>query len=216
MIARDLEMRRAMRWPFYFLSSLSLVAGILATVRTYEISKTTQPPVYTYDTFCATVLAILEQNFGIVAANVLPMGPLFSRRRPRINRAPSRVSGISNRSGHVGWVSSNDSTTNLKRSSALVIEGPRRASFETSASNRSHLDVDSRSLRDSWNVSDGWPRGIIKTVEVEVIEEDLADIEMAPGGRSSRISTLTVEHDWEAMLRAGPTPIPSRGPSRQD
>ncbi|KJR86750.1 uncharacterized protein SPSK_02414 [Sporothrix schenckii 1099-18] len=80
MIVRDLEMHQKMRWPFYFLSSLSLLAAIFATVRTYETSQTVRG-IYTFDTFFASVLSILEQNVGIVAANILSLGSLVWKKQ---------------------------------------------------------------------------------------------------------------------------------------
>ncbi len=178
-------------------------AAIFATVRTYETSQTI-PGVYTFDTFFATALAVLEQNVGIVAANVLPMGPLFSRRQRAAIRAESRMDrlpGASNRSS-------------VKRTSMLIIEGPRKVGFEDTESSRGIMDSDNKSIAESVHSSDGWPRGIIKTVEVEVVEEDIADFERAGdgGGRGSRMSTLSIERDWAAILRT--TPPGSRGPSR--
>ncbi|CAK7197510.1 hypothetical protein SEUCBS139899_000157 [Sporothrix eucalyptigena] len=329
MIVRDLEMHQKMRWPFYFLSSLSLVAAIFATVRTYETSQTV-PGVYTFDTFFATVLSILEQNVGIVAANVLPMGSLFWKRQAAATRGMDRrgrtnvnaarngnaprndqqnpfesgavsVHSTTNRGdeeydlddtesdlGESGVAHPDSSRSSIKRSSMLIIEGPREVDYEesvrstrgertatrttmskhTKSTKTKHADTPlrtilnrsaslmSRSGREQHRsggdgVSDGtdadltgsaWPRGIIKTVEVEVVEEDIASVlpaahlqqqnhrrlpSNASGviitsdathhhGRSmSRHSRMDSDNDWAALLRAGPTPPGSRGPSRQ-
>lgn len=62
---------------------------------------------------------------------------------------------------------------------------------------------------------EAWPRGIIKTVSVEVVEEVNPDHVPHAGGSSTAAketnggdhrnsSGSAVEQDWEAMLRAGP------------
>lgn len=87
-----------------------------------------------------------------------------------------------------------------------------------------------------------WPRGIIKTVEVQVVEEDIATLPNQAIRRQNRISSASTvnniisgmpsfplvadirlsrhsrmgsDSDWTSLLRAGPTPPISRGPSRQ-
>ncbi|KLU80970.1 hypothetical protein MAPG_00066 [Magnaporthiopsis poae ATCC 64411] len=82
LILRDLEIDQTTGWLFYVLSGLSLAAGTFATAQTYEYSQIpTQSAVFTYVHFISSLLAILEQNTAIVAANVLPMGALLSRMR---------------------------------------------------------------------------------------------------------------------------------------
>ena len=206
------------------------------------------------------MLAILEQNVGIVAANVLPLGPLFSRRQRAIARAESRAAG----SLTTGRRSARDS---LKTPSLLIIQGNSKDSFDEASSSRPI--VDSRESERAHHGRDGsgsalggarsgsrmgsrqghrgeaggrhhrressdlsslaggggsdWPRGIIKTVEVEVVEEDLADVNrgahLLPERGASRMSMFSFDQDWANMLRLGPgggTPEPgSRGPSRQ-
>lgn len=58
------------------------------------------------------------------------------------------------------------------------------------------------SPRESFDM-EAWPKGIIKTVSVEVVEEDNPDIPQ--GAKVSTVSDINIEQDWEAMLRAGPT-----------
>ena len=53
---------------------------MLATVRTAETSQTVYG-VYTFDTFSATLLSILEQAVGIISANVLPIASFIWARR---------------------------------------------------------------------------------------------------------------------------------------
>ncbi|KAL1896591.1 hypothetical protein Sste5346_004625 [Sporothrix stenoceras] len=335
MIVRDLDMHQKMRWPFYFLSSLGLLAAIIATVRTYKTSQTV-PGIYTFDTFFAMILSIFEQNVGIVAANVLPMGSIFWKRqaatqmdrRGRINANANTNSASRNVRGgngqqnpfESGAASVHSTTTrreefdfddtesdlgesglsrpdsshsSIKRSSMLIIEGPRERDYDENRRNRSernltqntrtrstettkhtkstkhkHSDTPLRTIlnrsaslmsragRDRRsadvaastdedpNGANFWPRGIIKTVEVEVVEEDIATLDQqlpqhrrlpsntsgvvvtsnpsndtghGHGRSMSRHSRMDSDNGWAALLRgATPTPPPgSRGPSRQ-
>jgi hypothetical protein len=205
-------------------------AGIFATVRTYEASQAVRYN-YTFDAWFSSILQVLEQNIGIVAANVLTMGPLFSRRQRDAIRAESRATMRSR------------SSTN-KTPSLLIIQGNRDGSFDdderpiisdrdrrgrqgmgsrmgnhSRASNRD----DAASIRSANGGNGGgqmtWPRGIIKTVEVEVFEEDIADVGAGnlPARGESRMSMLSFDQDWANMLRGGGlSPGPgSRSASRQ-
>ncbi len=334
MIVRDFEMRQQLRWPFYLLSSLSLMyvlsaslfgwyhpltqlrAAIFATVRTYETSQTV-PGVFTYDTFFATVLSILEQNIGVIAANMLPVSMLFWATQHQGMQGESLVNAARNgeqpgrtesgdwnpfESGAASITSSRrggdnesvyagsdlgdgrQSRSSSKRGSMLIIEGPREADYNMQNSNgntengtvmdssnfnnnstdtRSEARHDTtfrailnrsasrmmRSGRDSaasrHSLDEGvpqesfWPRGIIKTVEVEVVEEDITHVPLqdyrpsssasgaiAMNGNSNHAGAIdsraslhsrmdSYSNDWAVMLRAGPTPPASRGPSRQ-
>lgn len=53
--------------------------SIFATIRTYARAHYV-PDVFTYNHFLGTIMSILEQNVGIVAANLLPIGLLFEHR----------------------------------------------------------------------------------------------------------------------------------------
>ena len=80
-------------------------------------------------------------------------------------------------------------------------------SFDTSGSQEWEAeayelkDQGGRGVRDSYD-PEAWPKGIIKTVSVEVVEEDNPDI--PEGAKIVTVSDVNVEQDWEAMLRAGP------------
>jgi hypothetical protein len=200
--------------------------GILATARTYETSQVGGLSIYTFDTFCAEILAVFEQNLGIVAANILPAGAFFSRGVRRDahllrNKSPSRagssmtITRVSSRaSSRRGGISSTRSSLlDPKRSTTLIIEGPRRISYDTTeeagiAIREYEMETRSvRSLRDSYGDPEAWPKGIIKTVSVEVIEEDNPDVQMpkaTAGGPMTRISDTSMEQDWETILRGGP------------
>ncbi|KAB5586172.1 hypothetical protein GE09DRAFT_1049155 [Coniochaeta sp. 2T2.1] len=238
MILRESDMQRHPRWPSYALSALSFAVGILATARTYETSRIGGLSVYTFDTFCAEILAVFEQNVGIVAANLLPTGAFFSFRSVRQGttsssslrgKAPSRAessrtitrvssgSRASSRShnhrrgGGGGISSTRSSLADPERSTTLIIEGPRRVSYDTSSR---EYEMEARSVRgaarDSYNGGgvggiEAWPRGIIKTVSVEVTEEDNPDMAVAPEKKSRNSNGSSMEQDWETMLRGGPT-----------
>lgn len=152
-----------------------------------------------------------------MAGNVLPMGPLFSSRARRLDRSPrlllpSRTgSNAAARSARYSTDDESASSINMKRSSVLVIEGPRRVSFDAASSRLSQdfggANATARSAsrgsdRDRERGSAEWPRGIIKTVSVHVVEEDITDYERELA--ASRASGRTGEMDWEAMLRGGP------------
>jgi hypothetical protein len=195
--------------------------------------------------------ARLEQNVGIVAANALPMGPLFSRRARQFSRAKTPGADSTRTMARLGSRPSTRQGTNygsrpgtsrstnskrssfidLKRSTTLIIEGPRRMSLDvTDMRDDGYDDIDSdgRSIRseDGFDL-EAWPNGIIKTVSVEVIEETNPD--HVPGGHShtpsstsigvgsirdgsragirghsAKGSEVSIEQDWETMLRQGP------------
>jgi hypothetical protein len=120
------------------------------------------------------------------------------------SRASSRPGGIS---------STRSSIVDPKRSTTLIIEGPRRVSYDTSGDigGVREYELEARSIGSAQDSLDpeAWPRGIIKTVSVEVIEEDNPDMQVskgANGGEISRISDTSMEQDWETMLRGGPAP----------
>ena len=52
--------------------------------------------------------------------------------------------------------------------------------------------------------TEAWPRGIIKTVSVEVVEEDNPDIRREGPEKSRNSNGSGMEQDWETMLRGGP------------
>jgi len=162
---------------------------------------------------------------GLIAANVLTLGPLFSptarnmlssgssrsgkapsragSTRP-ITRASSRASSF--RRGATSRTSNRSDTdrdVDFKRNS-LIIEGPRRDSFDSNSSKRNNFidgpddDMDEYDLGDRRYYHhrrdesveeldlEAWPRGIIKTVSVEVFEEVNEDYYHPPGGGAAQ------------------------------
>lgn len=256
LLVRDLESDQAMRLLFYVLSGLSLVAGAFATAQTYEYSRVPmQSGVFTYAHFLSTLLAILEQNIAIVAANVLPLGPLLSRLRPTSRgRGPSSLFSKRSNSGSTSagssrsyWPRKRSGTGNtdvdgrpapagrfaqLQDSPStvtLVIEGPQRESYELSSPprpapaattskslggllTRSDSRQSSRSARGGGAAADAWPKGIIKTVEVQVVEEDIADIERADQAMSAAATAANEpeENEWDRAMRNSPSRLGNR------
>lgn len=215
------------RWPFYVASALALVCAILAIVKTADASKTSRVAVYTQHHFYASLMANLEQNFGLVAANALTLGPLFGgrgggwsglfSRRGRVTtfdptstggsgrtigssrkKAPSRAGStrpITRASSRASSYREEDvESVKSGRDGVLVIDGVRN-NFIDDHHDDGEADLgDGRAGRWGWPGSrsgsrsghrrgeesidgldgvdlEAWPRGIIKTVSVEVVEE---------------------------------------------
>ncbi|GAB1313488.1 hypothetical protein MFIFM68171_03698 [Madurella fahalii] len=92
-IVRDLSRDGEKSWPFYVTAVLSFASGIFTIVRTAQTSQTSGTSVYTLHYFYISLMANLEQNLGLISANVLVLGPLFSptsSRRSNKNRSRSR------------------------------------------------------------------------------------------------------------------------------
>lgn len=251
LILRDLEVGQAIGSLSYVLSVLSLVAGAFATAQTYEYSQIpTQSGIFTHAHFVSSLLAILEQNTAIVAANVLPIGPLLSRMRPS-GRGPSSLFSKRRNSGSTSAGSSrshwprklsgagstdadgrpapagrftqlNDSPSTV----TLVIEGPQREGYELSSPARpaaaaskslGGLLTRSDSRRSNRSVKAGaaeeWPKGIMKTVEVQVVEEDISDVERADQAMLGSAASATRESDeneWDRAMRDSPSRLGNR------
>ncbi|KAK4458515.1 hypothetical protein QBC42DRAFT_314328 [Cladorrhinum samala] len=89
LIAQYIPKDRNPTWPFYVSSVLSFASGIFAIIRTAQTSQTSGVSVYTLHYFYLSLMAHLEQNLGLISANVLAFGPLFSRRRHHHHHHPS-------------------------------------------------------------------------------------------------------------------------------
>ncbi|KAM7193401.1 hypothetical protein V8F20_008451 [Naviculisporaceae sp. PSN 640] len=268
---RDVTREGNPAWPYYSSAALSFACGIFSIVRTAKTAQIQDLSIYTSNSFGASLMSNLEQNFGLMAANVLTLGPLFSARAAKLSvlssrssrsrsrgKGPSRAGStrpftrvnsrasshrtltrIHSRSGSV-----NSSEVDLKRTTHLIIQGPRRSSMEatpqgsSNGGGRSFLRSANPSEPDEeYDLGDGrrgsiiempdleaWPRGIIKTVSVEVVEEvnpdHIPNASAVTNNSSSIIKEIAVdgaadnqrrnsngsamEQDWETMLRAGP------------
>ncbi|KXX73650.1 hypothetical protein MMYC01_209521 [Madurella mycetomatis] len=93
LIVRDLSRDGEKSWPFYVTAVLSFASGVFTIVRTAQTSQTSGTSVYTLHYFYISLMANLEQNLGLISANVLVLGPLFSpnsSRRSNKSRSRSR------------------------------------------------------------------------------------------------------------------------------
>ncbi|KAK4228923.1 hypothetical protein QBC38DRAFT_131840 [Podospora fimiseda] len=173
-------------WPFYVSFGLSFTCGILAIVKTAQTSQTSGVRVYTVNHFYVSLMANLEQNLGLVSANVLALGPLFSSftissssssgslstQRSTSKRSLQPTAVPLNRSGSSRTTHSHHTeiATDSKRSSIQPIHS-QRASFASFVSFGSELILDDDEDIDL-EEGGGWPKGIIiKTVSVEVVTE---------------------------------------------
>ncbi|KAH8677882.1 hypothetical protein BX600DRAFT_545582 [Xylariales sp. PMI_506] len=159
-LIQDLNIKKSIRWPFYVLSFMSISIALLSVVRTYNVSLTDSEDEYTFRVIC-TILAVLEQNFGIIAANVLPIASLFSKHIRPISQALSQAASA---------------RENLEAAS-IFTRSPSRASDMTKASRRKSISSEFTTEAPRAESSHGndhvesWPLGIIKTVSVEVVQE---------------------------------------------
>ncbi|KAK4189855.1 hypothetical protein QBC35DRAFT_530505 [Podospora australis] len=178
------------RWVYWVSAGLSFASGIFAIVRTAETSKTSLNSVYSLRHFHVSLMANLEQNLGLISANTLTFGALFSRFASSTSSSPNR-----GRRDPYSSYSSQNSRRSAKRkqpsragSSASLHPGSGTPSVQTGGSKRSsRLIILQRHSGYSYEddnavdyLSDegeedmdleAWPRGIIKTVSVEVVEE---------------------------------------------
>jgi hypothetical protein len=137
-----------------------------------------------------TINRRLEQNFNILSANILPISSLCSKNvRPISQALNDAASAREIDAASIISKRSQASRTERRRSigSNLAIEGQRRASFEgrSSAQEPASIEV--------------WPLRIIKTVSVEVIEEDAVNVgHDLDRGDSRRMSR---QQNWDSYLR---------------
>ncbi|KAI1851756.1 hypothetical protein JX265_010990 [Neoarthrinium moseri] len=188
-IIQDLNIKRNIRWPFYILSGLSIVIAMLAVVRTYNISLTSSNEQFQFQVLC-TIMAVLEQNLGILSANMLPIASLFSKHIRPISQAISEAASARDDSDAASILSRTSKASKMSKlsrrksnGSNFIIEGPQRDSYDT------------HSLRDFEGV-ESWPMGIIKTVSVQVTEEDAPDAHR--GMDISEIKRSESRQDWDS------------------
>ncbi|KAI0911375.1 hypothetical protein F4823DRAFT_309659 [Ustulina deusta] len=189
MIIQDLEIPRTMRWPFYLLSVTNVVIALFGVLRTYNISLIQLNERQTFYVI-GTILAVLEQNLNIISANILPIVSLFSKSIRLMSQAlndapdsggvdtPSVLSKRSQRRKGEGWRS---------QGSDVMVERAQRTSAESVSS-----------ISDAV-VADAWPLAIIKTVSVEIVEEDAPNIAQDSDKGGSR--SAGKQQDWDSYLR---------------
>lgn len=186
MVIRDLGIARGLRWPFYILSATSVTITVLSIVRTYNISLVTSNESFSYQVIC-TIIAVVEQSFNIIAANIMPIATLFSSRIRPISQALSAAASARENDDAVSILSRASGPSKLSRrnstGSKFVLESPSRDSFEV------------QSIREAvGGGAEAWPMGIIKTVSVEVTQETAPDLER--GRTIGELRRSASREDW--------------------
>ncbi|KAK3986634.1 hypothetical protein QBC44DRAFT_402039 [Cladorrhinum sp. PSN332] len=211
LIAQYIPRDRKPTWPFYVSFVLSFTSGIFAIVRTAQTSQTSGVSIYTLHYFYVSLMANLEQNFGLISANVLALGPLFSSRsrsrsRANNNNNASASSSSSRRSKRSGGPQ--QSLSRSGSSTSIVRRTPSNRSVSNDDDNRDGTNskrssnliiqgsmMDSpdrrRSQRDSFASFDS-------ELMIDEEEEDDMDLEAWPKGII--IKTVSVEVVTEQVL----------------
>ncbi|KAH8198527.1 hypothetical protein TruAng_007306 [Truncatella angustata] len=190
-VIQDLGIQRGLRWPFYILSILTVAIAALVIARTYYISLVTSNDQILYKTVC-TILAVLEQNLGIIAANILPIASLLSSRIRPISQALSAAANAREDDDVVSILSRTSKKSKISMHSRenstgshFVLESPDLDSFDGQ-------------LIGSADGIEVWPMGIIKTVSVEVIQERVPDPER--GLTVGEMKRSASREDWDRHL----------------
>jgi len=149
------------------------------------------------------------QNLGIIAANILVLGPLFNERARQLSHIEDDSELLDQRSVR-------SSVGSSKSSSTLIIEGPRKLGYTAGPAPSTNSGKEGKTrisihLNHMYGVAEAFDaealnNGILKTVSVEIVEEDITEADrISLGGQS-------VDDDWQNILRGGP-PV-SRSNSR--
>ncbi|KAI0529830.1 hypothetical protein GGR58DRAFT_525848 [Xylaria digitata] len=189
MILQDLETPRNVRWPFYLLATTSATVAMFGVLRTYNISLIQLNERQTFDVI-KTILAVLEQNLNIVSANILPISSLFFRSIRPISQALNN----STNSREI-----DTSSILSKRSQRSRVERRRSEESNAMVERTQHRSSESLSVVHEMGVAGAWPQGIIKTVSVEVVEEDVANIRQDSSRGDSRSASR--QQDWDTYLQ---------------
>ncbi|KAI0484519.1 hypothetical protein GGR56DRAFT_614200 [Xylariaceae sp. FL0804] len=132
-----------------------------------------------------TILAVLEQNLGVLAANILPIASLFSGdvwpasqqlSRATDGQASDKASILSKRS------EASKASRRQSNGSSFRIEGPQRASFEGCSAHEQEA-------------GGSWAMGIMKTVSIDIVDEDAAAFERR--AESANSFRTDQKQDWE-------------------
>ncbi|KAI1750144.1 hypothetical protein F4782DRAFT_255090 [Xylaria castorea] len=186
---QDLEIPGNVRWPFYLLSIMSIAVAMLGVLRTYNISLLQFSERRMFEVL-ATILAILQQNLNIISANILPISSLCSKNIRPISRALNDAASAR----EIDTVSILSKKSQGSRaggrqseSSNMMVKVTQRASSESIPSVNETAGADA------------WPLGIIKTVSVEVVEEDAAKVSQDPDNSDNR--SVSRQQNWDSYLR---------------
>ncbi|KAJ3572256.1 hypothetical protein NPX13_g5109 [Xylaria arbuscula] len=196
MVIQDLDIPRNVRWPFYVLSVTSVIVAMFGALRTYNISLIQLDERQTFD-IIKTILAVLEQNLNIVSANILPIVSLFSQNIRLISEALNDTSQT-----HLG---ERDTTSVLSKRSERSRAERRRSQGSSdnvvveSGSSQRPSTADSISSAHEAVIAEAWPLRIIKTVSVEIVEEDAPGAGQGSDKEDSRSGSR--QQNWDSYLQ---------------
>ncbi|KAI1364526.1 hypothetical protein F5Y08DRAFT_210900 [Xylaria arbuscula] len=196
MVIQDLDIPRNVRWPFYVLSVTSVIVAMFGALRTYNISLIQLDERQTFD-IIKTILAVLEQNLNIVSANILPIVSLFSQNIRLISEALNDTSQT-----HLG---ERDTTSVLSKRSERSRAERRRSQGSSdnvvveSGSSQRPSTADSISSAHEAVIAEAWPLRIIKTVSVEIVEEDAPGAAQGSDKEDSRSGSR--QQNWDSYLQ---------------
>ncbi|KAJ8125788.1 hypothetical protein O1611_g7850 [Lasiodiplodia mahajangana] len=137
-----------------------------------------------------TILAVLEQNLNIISANILPISSLCSKNIRPISQAINEAASVR----EIDTASMISKRSQGSRAEIRQSEGPNMT-IETTQ----REDFDSASSVREAPTTEAWPLGIIKTVSVEVVEEDAINIGQDPDKGDNR--SVSRQQDWDSFLR---------------
>ncbi|KAI1427501.1 hypothetical protein F5Y12DRAFT_792146 [Xylaria sp. FL1777] len=188
MIIQDLEIPRNARWPFHSISITSVIVAMFGVLRTYNISLIQLNERQTFDVI-RTILAVLEQNLNIVSANIVPVVSLFSKSIRQISQTLN--DNADPRDIETASVLS-------KRSQGSRAERPRSQGSNMTVESAQRASPDSVSSMREAVIAEAWPLRIIKTVSVEIVEEDAPKITQDPHKGDGR--SISKQEDWDSYL----------------
>ncbi|TRX94718.1 hypothetical protein FHL15_004490 [Xylaria flabelliformis] len=138
----------------------------------------------------ATILAVLEQNLNIISANIIPISSFCSKTIRPISRALNDAAS-SREIDTVSIIS--------KKSQGSKVEGRQSGASNMMVEVMQRASSESISSVSETAVADTWPLGIIKTVSIEVVEEDAAKISQNPDNSDNRSASR--QQNWDSYLQ---------------
>ncbi|KAI0555871.1 hypothetical protein F4679DRAFT_8661 [Xylaria curta] len=186
---QDLEIPGNVRWPFYLLSIMSIAVAMLGVLRTYNISLLQFHERRMFEVI-ATILAVLQQNLNIISANILPISSLCSKKIRPISLALNDAAS-SREIDTVSIIS--------KKSQGSKAEGRQSEGSNMTMEVIPRASSESISSVNETAGADAWPLGIIKTVSIEVVEEDAARMSQDPDNSDNRSASR--QQNWDSYLR---------------
>ncbi|CAM1509181.1 Fc.00g029200.m01.CDS01 [Cosmosporella sp. VM-42] len=188
-LSRKVDTIRIFRLPFLMLSISTTVAGVLSIIKMYERSRNGIGRSYSSWSWTVTLLGVLVQNIAIVAANILPITQLLSRRPEHITLGSSSDTELHDRIS-----TDNSSIMRVKRSATLT----KRPSIRNRPSDRLNRKPSAQAHKGNENTEFG-------AVEVEAIRKP-ADALVASTG-IMKTTTIHVVEVREGDEDGGRTPV---------